>query len=110
MFIVIGAVPLLGHTTIRWHCCPFGYFPRILGGVMAVLGVIVAGITSQNQAQMGATEESAGHGSRSSSSLAVVLFGATLPSLGMVIAIILLTMLSGFAAHGRTTADWRSLR
>jgi putative tricarboxylic transport membrane protein len=79
-----------------------GYFPRILGGVMAVLGVIVAGIGLKNQAQWAATD---GIGWTWKPVIiltaAVVLFGATLPSLGMVIAIILLTIISGIAAHDK---------
>lgn len=105
MFIVIGVVFFVGAYNYQMGTAARmgpGYFPRILGGVMAVLGVIVAGIGLKNQAQWAATE---GIGWTWKPvfivTLAVVLFGATLPSLGMVIAIILLTMLSGFAAHDK---------
>ncbi len=105
MFIVIGVVFFVGAYNYQMGTAARmgpGYFPRILGGVMAVLGVIVAGIGLKNQAQWSATE---GIGWTWKPviilTVAVVLFGATLPSLGMVIAIILLTMLSGFAAHDK---------
>ena len=105
MFIVIGVVFFVGAYNYQMGTAARmgpGYFPRILGGVMAVLGVIVVGIGLKNQAQWAATE---GIGWTWKPvfivTLAVVLFGATLPSLGMVIAIILLTMLSGFAAHDK---------
>ena len=40
---------------------------------------------------------------------AVLLFGFALPTLGMVIAIIVLTMLSGFAAHDKNYKDAKRL-
>lgn len=105
MFIVIGVVFFVGAYNYQMGTAARmgpGYFPRILGASMAVLGVIVAGIGLKNQAQWAATE---GIGWTWKPvfivTLAVVLFGATLPTLGMVIAIILLTMLSGFAAHDK---------
>ena len=54
MFIVIGVVFFVGGPQLSDGTAARmgpGYFPRILGGVMAVLGVIVAGIRPQNQAQ-----------------------------------------------------------
>lgn len=105
MFIVIGVVFFVGAYNYQMGTAARmgpGYFPRILGGVMAVLGVIVAGIGLKNQAQWAATE---GIGWTWKPVIiltaAVVLFGATLPSLGMVIAIILLTIISGIAAHDK---------
>lgn len=105
MFIVIGVVFFVGAYNYQMGTAARmgpGYFPRILGGVMAVLGVIVAGIGLKNQAQWAATD---GIGWTWKPVIiltaAVVLFGATLPSLGMVIAIILLTIISGIAAHDK---------
>ena len=105
MFIVIGVVFFVGAYNYQMGTAARmgpGYFPRILGGVMAVLGVIVAGIGLKNQAQWAATD---GIGWTRKPVIiltaAVVLFGATLPSLGMVIAIILLTIISGIAAHDK---------
>ena len=105
MFIVIGVVSFVGAYNYQMGTAARmgpGYFPRILGGVMAVLGFIVAGIGLKNQAQWAATD---GIGWTWKPVIiltaAVVLFGATLPSLGMVIAIILLTIISGIAAHDK---------
>ena len=105
MFIVIGVVFFVGAYNYQMGTAARmgpGYFPRILGGVMAGLGVIVAGIGLKNQAQWAATD---GIGWTWKPVIiltaAVVLFGATLPSLGMVIAIILLTIISGIAAHDK---------
>ena len=105
MFIVIGVVFFVGAYNYQMGTAARmgpGYFPRILGGVMAVLGFIVAGIGLKNQAQWAATD---GIGWTWKPVIiltaAVVLFGATLPSLGMVIAIILLTIISGIAAHDK---------
>ena len=105
MFIVIGVVFFVGAYNYQMGTAARmgpGYFPRILGGVMAVLGVIVAGIGLKNQAQWAATD---GIGWTWKPVIiltaAVVLFGATLPSLGMVIAIILLTIISGISAHDK---------
>lgn len=105
MFIVIGVVFFVGAYNYQMGTAARmgpGYFPRILGGVMAVLGVIVAGIGLKNQAQWAATE---GIGWTWKPviilTVAVVLFGAALQPLGMVIAIILLTIISGIAAHDK---------
>ena len=79
-----------------------GYFPRILGFIMAGLGVIIAGIGLKNQAQFAATE-CIGWTWKPVIILtvAVVLFGFTLPTLGLIIAISLLTFISGIAAHDK---------
>ncbi len=105
MFIVIGVVFFVGAYNYQMGTAARmgpGYFPRILGGVMAVLGVIVAGIGLKNQAQWAATE---GIGWTWKPviilTVAVVLFGAALQPLGMVIAIVLLTFISGVAAHDK---------
>ncbi|MBS0313533.1 MAG: tripartite tricarboxylate transporter TctB family protein [Proteobacteria bacterium] len=105
MFIVIGVVFLVGAYNYQMGTAARmgpGYFPRILGATMAALGVVVAAIGLKNQAQWAATE---GIGWSWKPviilTVAVVLFGFALPLAGMVIAIALLTMISGIAAHDK---------
>lgn len=105
MFIVIGVVFLVGAYNYQMGTAARmgpGYFPRILGAAMAALGVVVAAIGLKNQAQWAATE---GIGWSWKPviilTVAVVLFGFALPLAGMVIAIALLTMISGIAAHDK---------
>ena len=105
MFMVIGIVFAVGAynyqmgTTARMGP---GFFPRILGFIMAGLGVIIAGIGLKNQAEY-AKSEGIGWTWKPVIILtaAVVLFGFTLPTLGMIIAIALLTFISGVAAHDK---------
>lgn len=105
MFIVIGVVFLVGAYNYQMGTAARmgpGYFPRILGATMAALGVVVAAIGLKNQAQWAATE-GIGWSWKPVIILtaAVVLFGFALPLAGMVIAIALLTMISGIAAHDK---------
>lgn len=105
MFIVVGVVFFIGAYNYQMGTAARmgpGWFPRVLGGIMAVLGVVIAGIGLKNQAQWAATE---GIGWTWKPviilTLAVVLFGAALQPLGMIIAIVLLTFISGVAAHDK---------
>ena len=105
MFMVIGVVFAVGAYNYQMGTAARmgpGFFPRILGFIMAGLGVIIAGIGLKNQAQFAATE---GIGWTWKPviilTVAVVLFGFTLPTLGMIIAISLLTFISGIAAHDK---------
>ena len=105
MFMVIGVVFAVGAYNSQMGTAARmgpGFFPRILGFIMAGLGVIIAGIGLKNQAQFAATE---GIGWTWKPviilTVAVVLFGFTLPTLGMIIAISLLTFISGIAAHDK---------
>ena len=105
MFMVIGIIFAVGAYNYQMGTAARmgpGYFPRILGFIMAGLGLLIAGIGLKNQAEFAATE---GIGWTWKPvillTFAVVLFGVTLPSLGMIIAISLLTMISGFAAHDK---------
>lgn len=105
MFIVIGVVFLVGAYNYQMGTAARmgpGYFPRILGAAMAALGVVVAAIGLKNQAQWAATE-GIGWSWKPVIILtaAVVLFGFALPLAGMVIAIALLTVISGIAAHDK---------
>ncbi|TAG69414.1 MAG: tripartite tricarboxylate transporter TctB family protein, partial [Burkholderiales bacterium] len=105
MFLVIGIVFFVGAynysigTAARMGP---GYFPRILGGLLAALGVIVAGVGLKNQAAWAKTE---GIGWTWKPvvilTVAVVLFGLALQPLGMITSIILLTVISGIAAHDK---------
>ena len=105
MFMVIGVVFAVGAYNYQMGTAARmgpGFFPRILGFIMAGLGVIIAGIGLKNQAQFAATE---GIGWTWKPviilTVAVVLFGFTLPTLGLIIAISLLTFISGIAAHDK---------
>lgn len=109
MFIAIGVIFTVGAyqynigTAARMGP---GYFPRILGVMMTVLGVIIAGIGIKNQAQWAATE---GIGWTWMPvillTVGVVLFGFALPTLGMLVAIALLVAISGYAAHDKNYAQ-----
>jgi hypothetical protein len=110
MFMAIGTIFVVGAYNYQMGTAARmgpGYFPRILGGIMTVLGVVIAGIGLKNQAQWA---QSAGIGWTWKPvvilTAAVLLFGFTLPTLGMIIAISLLTFISGFAAHDK---DYRQL-
>ena len=105
MFTVIGIVFAVGAYNYQMGTAARmgpGFFPRILGFIMAGLGVIIAGIGLKNQADY-ATSEGIGWTWKPVIILtaAVVLFGFTLPTLGMIIAISLLTFISGVAAHDK---------
>ena len=105
MFIVIGVVFAVGAYNYQMGTAARmgpGFFPRILGFTMAGLGVIIAGIGLKNQAAAAASE---GIGWTWKPVIivtaAVILFGFTLPTLGMIVAITILTILSGIAAHDK---------
>ena len=110
MFIVIGIIFWVGATNYQMGSAARmgpGWFPSVLGAIMTFLGVLIAGIGLKNQAIWAQTE---GIGWTWKPviilTVAVVLFGFALPTLGMVAAIILLTFLSGMAAHDR---EYKSL-
>ncbi len=105
MFIAIGLIFVVGAYNYQMGTAARmgpGFFPRILGFIMAGLGFIIAGIGLKNQAQY-AQSEGIGWTWKPVIILtaAVVLFGITLPTLGMIIAISLLTFISGVAAHDK---------
>ena len=110
MFIVIGVIFWVGASNYQLGTAARmgpGWFPSVLGAIMTFLGVLIAGLGLKNQAQWAATE---GIGWTWKPviilTVAVVLFGFALPTLGMVVAIILLTFLSGMAAHDK---EYKSL-
>jgi hypothetical protein len=105
MFIAIGAIFLVGayqYTMGNAARMGPGYFPRILGAIMLGLGILIAALGLKNQSQWAQTE---GIGWTWKPvillTLAVVLFGFALPSIGMIAAIIILIALSGYAAHDK---------
>ncbi|MEQ1594882.1 MAG: tripartite tricarboxylate transporter TctB family protein [Casimicrobium sp.] len=105
MFVVIGVIFFIGAANYQLGTAARmgpGWFPRALGGIMTFLGVLIAIVGLKNQAKWAVT---AGIGWTWKPvvilTTAVLLFGFALPTLGMVIAIIVLTMLSGFAAHDK---------
>ena len=109
MFIVIGVIFSVGASNYQMGTAARmgpGWFPSVLGGIMTALGVLIAGLGLKNQATWAATD---GIGWTWTPvvilTVAVVLFGFALPTLGMVAAIILLTFLSGIAAHDRHYAS-----
>lgn len=79
-----------------------GYFPRILGAMMVVLGALVASAGLKNQAKWAITQ---GIGWTwkpvALVTSAVVLFGLALPRLGILASILILVGLAGAAAHDR---------
>ena len=105
MFVVIGVIFFIGAANYQLGTAARmgpGWFPRALGGIMTFLGILIAGVGLKNQAAWAATQ---GIGWTWKPVIiltaALVLFGFALPTLGMVLAIILLTMISGFAAHDK---------
>jgi Tripartite tricarboxylate transporter TctB family len=105
MFIVIGVIFWVGANNYQLGTAARmgpGWFPSVLGAIMTFLGVLIAGVGLKNQAKWAATE---GIGWTWKPviilTVAVVLFGFALPTLGMVAAIILLTFISGVAAHDK---------
>ncbi len=84
-----------------------GWFPSALGAIMTFLGALIAALGLKNQGKW-ATTDGIGWTWKPVVILttAVVLFGFALPTLGMIAAIILLTVLSGIAAHDR---EYKSL-
>ncbi len=105
MFIVIGLVFFFGAYNYNMGTAARmgpGYFPRILGGLLVLLGVVIAGVGLKNQAQW-ARSHGIGWtwGPVILVTLAVILFGLALPRLGLIAAILLLVALSGYAAHDK---------
>ncbi len=105
MFLAIGVIFFVGAYNYSIGSASRmgpGYFPRILGGVLAALGAIIAAVGLKNQADWAKTE---GIGWTWKPviilTVAVVLFGALLQPVGMIASIVLLTMISGIAAHDK---------
>ena len=105
MFVAIGAAFWYGAGNYQLGSAARmgpGWFPSVLGAMMTLLGVLIAGVGLKNQAKWSATE---GIGWTLKPvvtlTVAVVLFGFALPTLGMIVAIILLTIVSGTAAHDK---------
>ena len=105
MFLVIGVIFFVGSYSYSMGTAARmgpGYFPRSLGAILAVLGVVISAVGLKNQAAWAATN---GIGWTWTPVIlvtaAVVLFGLALPSLGIVAAIIVLIALSGYAAHDK---------
>lgn len=105
MFLVIGVIFFVGSYNYSMGTAARmgpGYFPRSLGAILALLGVIICAVGLKNQAQWAQTN---GIGWTWTPvilvTLAVVLFGVSLPSLGIVAAIVVLIALSGYAAHDK---------
>jgi hypothetical protein len=105
MFIAIGMIFFVGAYNYTMGTAARmgpGYFPRILGGLLVFMGILVAGVGLKNQAKAAASE---GIGWKWTPvvlvTLSVVLFGLALPRLGMIAAVILLIALSGTAAHDK---------
>lgn len=75
-----------------------GYFPTILGGLLALLGLAIslsAFAKSNHEAKVAPT----GWRELILILLAVILFAATLPQLGIVIALLVLVLVSSLASH-----------
>ena len=109
MFIAIGTIFAVGAYNYQMGTAARmgpGFFPRILGFTMAGLGVLIAGVGLKNQAKW-AVAEGIGWTWKPVIivTVAVVLFGFALPTLGMIVAIILLTMITGYAAHDKVYRD-----
>ena len=105
MFVVIGVIFWVGAGSYQMGSAARmgpGWFPSVLGGIMTFLGVLIAALGLKNQAKWAVTE---GIGWTWTPviilTVAVLLFGFALPTLGMIIAIILLTFISGVAAHDK---------
>jgi hypothetical protein len=124
MFIAIGVIFAVGASQYNIGTAARmgpGYFPRILGITLACLGVLIAAIGLKNQSKWSAT-----HGIGWTwrpvflVTVAVVLFGVLLggvnlpltllsdslptikiPAMGMILAIVTLVTISGFAAHDK---------
>jgi len=109
MFIAVGLVFLVGAYNYNMGTAARmgpGYFPRILGGLLVFMGLLVAGVGLKNQARFA---QSQGIGWTWTPvllvTLAVVLFGFALPRLGLIASILILIALSGYAAHDRNYGE-----
>jgi hypothetical protein len=75
-----------------------GYFPTMLGGLMAVLGLML----TVPAIQANSPETRIGRPDFRTIGLilgAVVLYAATLPTLGFIVSLVLLVVVSSFASH-----------
>lgn len=110
MFMIIGIAFWYGASNYQIGSAARmgpGWFPSALGAIMTFLGALIAALGLKNQGKW-ATTDGIGWTWKPVVILttAVVLFGFALPTLGMIAAIILLTVLSGVAAHDR---EYKSL-
>ncbi len=110
MFVAIGATFWIGAGNYQIGSAARmgpGWFPSVLGAIMTFLGVLIAALGLKNQSKWSATE-GIGWTWRPVIILtaAVVLFGFSLPTLGMIVAIVLLCVISGVAAHDK---EYKSL-
>ena len=81
-----------------------GYFPLVLGGILALLGAIIAlGSISAGNAELRVSKV----GWRELGLIlgSVALFGALLPSFGIVVALVALIAVSAFASHDFSMRD-----
>lgn len=107
LFIGAGAAAIvfaLGHPFGTTAAMGPGYFPTVLGSLLIVLGVIVAGRSLRPSKALVAM------GAARMRPLVLVLasvvaFGVTLPRLGLVIASMLLVVVSRAAAPGFRTVE-----
>jgi Tripartite tricarboxylate transporter TctB family len=109
MFIAVGLIFFVGAYNYQMGTAARmgpGYFPRILGGVMTVLGIIIAAVGLKNQAKWAVTN---GIGWTWTPvilvTVAVILFGVALPKLGILSGLVILIALAGYAAHDRNFAQ-----
>ena len=75
-----------------------GYFPTILGGMMAILGLMILAGAMGSRAQdlkVGKVDLKANF----LVLLAVAVYAATLPSLGFIVSLVLLIVISSIASH-----------
>jgi hypothetical protein len=105
MFIAIGVIFFVGAYNYQMGTAARmgpGYFPRILGAVMTALGVLIAVVGLKNQAKWAVTN---GIGWTWMPVIlvtaAVILFGFSLPHLGIVVSIVILIAIAGSAAHDK---------
>lgn len=75
-----------------------GYFPTVLGGLMATLGLIVA-IGSFTKSAIKTELSKVGWRELSTVLGAVALFGLCLPHLGLMVSLVLLIVVSALASH-----------
>ncbi len=81
-----------------------GYFPAVLGGIMAVLGLIIfLGAFSWRNAELRVGR--IGWRELGLVLLSVALFGITLASLGFIVALVLLVGVSALASHDFSVRD-----
>ena len=75
-----------------------GYFPLILGGLLALLGLAIS-LSSFAKSNHEAKVDPVGWRELGLILFAVMLFAATLPQLGIVIALLVLILVSSLASH-----------